>query len=251
MTLSTVLAIVSFLLEAALVIRAIEGGFLTHFRLFYSYLVFVFIWTAVTWATSFFRPESYASLYWIYFTIMLLVEFAVLVEISDHVFKPYPAVRQLGRFISIFVAAIFFSLYILSSLGRPKTSSEAILDLAKRASLTKAVIITAILLSAYYYRLPLGRNISGMMLGFALYLSVCVANFAAAAEFGKNLYAHLLSFLFPLSYTLCLLLWTIAMWRYEPVPPLIPKFSRNDTVSEPLDHQLERFNTALMRLLRR
>ncbi len=251
MTLSTVLAIASFLLEAELVIRAIKGGFLIRFRLFYSYLVFVFIWTAVTWTTSFFRPESYASLYWSYFTIMLLVEFAVLIEISDHVFKPYPAVRQLGRFISIFVAAIFFSLYILSSPGRPKTSSEAILDLAKRASLAKAVIITALLLAAHYYRLPLGKNISGMMLGFALYLSICVANFAAAGQFGEDIYAKLFRFLLPLSYTLCLSVWTVALWRYEPVLPIRRNLHGNDTVSEPLDHQLERFNTALMRLLRR
>ncbi len=42
-------------------------------------------------------PQVYPSAYWIYYLVSILVEFTVLVEISDQIFQPFPAIRNLGR----------------------------------------------------------------------------------------------------------------------------------------------------------
>ena len=42
-------------------------------------------------------PQVYPSAYWIYYLVSILVEFTVLVEISDQIFRPFPAIRNLGR----------------------------------------------------------------------------------------------------------------------------------------------------------
>jgi hypothetical protein len=132
-----------------------------------------------------FWPQYYATVFWFYFLVSLLAEFAVLVEISDRIFNPYPAVRKLGRFATFCICLTFLALYVLPTLVEPQSSALAILDLVKRTSLTKAVIILALLAAAYHYRLPLGKNISGMMLGFSLYLAVNVVNFALARRMGR------------------------------------------------------------------
>jgi hypothetical protein len=244
------LAITGFVLETALIVRAARGRFLSHFRFFYSYIAFVLAGTAASLALYRFLPIHHKSFFWFYFLITLVAEFAVLVEMSDHIFDPYPAIRQLGRFITLCTGTAFFFLYILPSLLQSRPSGITILDLVKRSSLTKAVIIIVLLAAARYYRLPLGRNISGMMLGFSGYLAINVANFALAEKYGAELYGRTFSVVGPLSFALGLLVWTIALWRYEPAIAVGWKPLEDYAgTSEPLRYQLGRFNTTLSRLL--
>jgi hypothetical protein len=176
----------SSLLDGAVLFRAMRGRYLSQFPFFYSYLGYVFFGSATAYYLVLqFWPQYYASVFWFYFLVSLLAEFAVLVEISDRIFNPYPAVRKLGRFATFCICLTFLSLYVLPTLVEPQSSALAILDLVKRTSLTKAVIILALLAAAYHYRLPLGKNISGMMLGFSLDLAVNVVNFALARRMGR------------------------------------------------------------------
>jgi len=249
---STSLIISFFALELALIWRATRGRFLSRFPLFYSYISYMLISGVIVTGLYLWAPASYPSGAWFRLVLSLVVEFAVVVEISDHIFNPYPAIRLLGRVLIISLCATFFILYIFPSLAEARPTSHTILDLVKRASLTKAVIIIALLGAARSYRLALGLNISGMMLGFSAYLAVNVANFALAEHYGPALYSRTFSIVGPLSYTLALLIWTVRLWRYEPVL-LVRRTVPGDAepVSEPLIDQLERFNTELATLLRR
>jgi hypothetical protein len=128
----------------------------------------------------------------------------------------------------------------------------AILDLVKRASLTKAVIILVLLAAARYYRLALGTNVAGIMLGFAAYLGINVANFALREKLGAVIYGATFSTIGPLSYTLCLLVWTVALWRCEPALSSVREIPADERgISDSVAYQIARFNGALGRLLRR
>jgi hypothetical protein len=239
-------------LELILLVRGKEGNFLSLFPSFYCYIAYIFSGSAVTLVIYRLYPEHYASAFWFHFLITLLAEFAVLVEISDRVFDLFPALRRLGRFLTLSICATFFLLYIFPALTERRSASAAILDLMKRTSVTKTAIIIVLLAVARYYRVPLGRNISGMMLGFSLYLAVNVANFAVAETYGRALYARAFAIVGPLSYAVCLLVWTLSLWRYEPVLQTdreVPETA--EKVSEPLAVQLGRLDTALTRLFRR
>jgi hypothetical protein len=196
-------------------------------------------------------PGEYASAYWFYFLICILAEFAVLLEISDHIFQPYPAVRHLGRALTILISFTFALVYILPAILQSHEPSSALLGFALRASATKAVILGVLVFTAHRFSLRLGKNVAGLMLGFSICLGVNVANFAAAGNFGQALYARVLWVMSPLAYTICLLVWTIALWELAPMP-------RTDSVrpaaggnSEALTLELARFNSALSRFLRR
>jgi hypothetical protein len=249
---STALTVFFFLLGAILVIRAVQGKYLFRFPIFYSYIVYMVVSGAIVTGLYLAGSAHYAVAWWFRYLLSLLVEFAVVVEISDHLFSPYPAIRQLGRVLVAGICVMFFFLYVLPSLLEVRPASVTILDLAKRTSVTKAAAIIILIAAARYYDLRLGKNIAGMLVGFSFYQAVNVANFALAEAYGRQFYAQTLSTVLRLSHTLCLLVWTVSLWRYEPVLQTDRELPETaEKVSEPLAVQLGRLDTALTRLFRK
>ncbi len=70
----------------------------------------------------------------------ILIEFAVLVEISDHIFRPYPVIRRLGRFLALAVCAVFFAFYVLPAFLESQRASLVLLDFVKRTSLVPSTL---------------------------------------------------------------------------------------------------------------
>lgn len=247
-----VLAVFSLILEASLLLRARQGGFLSHFPFFYSYVSYVFVWSILGLTFYYFLPLLYSNVYWFSYLMVLLAEFAVLLEISDHIFQPYPGIRRLGQLVTMVACVTLLLTYILPALWRHQSSSFAFLELEKRTSLTKAVLIIILLVVARLYRIPLGRNISGMMLGFAAYLALITADTALAEALGRAAYGTIYNMVAPLSFVLALSIWTAALWRYEPVAPGQPDYFRSgDDSSEALGDQLGRYSSELSRRFRR
>lgn len=237
-------------LEACLLFRARREKSLCRFPLFYSYVAFLFFGSIVLFPIYFFRPQDYASAYWFRLTIAIVAEFAVLAEVSNRLFMPYPVIRRLGLSLTIFIGATFTCFYVVPAFFRPQPSSMVFFEFAKRASLTKAVIIAAFVGAAGYYRLSLSKNVGGILLGFMLHLGPSMAVFAGAGAFGKTLYSGISEYLFPLSYVVRLVTWTVALWRYEPALPAPASIDGTDEVGYPrLSNHLGRFNSVLTRLL--
>jgi hypothetical protein len=248
---SLAIGITGSVLQIVLLWRGWRCGLFSRFPLFYSYIAYLFFGSTMAFLISQTYPAYYPTFYWRFFLVLVLVEFGVLVEISDHMFNPYPAIRRLGRFLAGCVCGIF-SFYIVSALMQRRSLSVTTFDLFKRVSITKAVIIIVLLTMARYYRLPVGKNVAGLMLGFSVYLGINIANFALAETFGRAVYSGLFAVVTPLSFTVCLLMWTIKVWRYEPVLPEAGRLTGvAHKVSEPVIYQIDRLNQTLTRVLRR
>jgi hypothetical protein len=245
--------VLSYPIGLAIIIRAVQGGILSRFWLFYSYLTYVLITGLLTIGAYYLlAPGSYASVYWFVFLITVIAEFAVLVQVGDYIFDPYPAIRQIGRFLTVSIGVMFIALYIGPSLLEPRPRSLAILDLVIRSSVAKAAIVIVLLGVARHFRIPLGRNIAGIMMGFSIYLALNTATFALAETYGRSQYGQTFATVGPVIQTLTFLVWAVALW--EPQPDLLSNREvpgGQEGISEPLTRQLGRFNTALTRLLRR
>jgi len=235
-----------------IVVRAVQGGILFRLCLFYSYLIYCLTAGVVIIGVRYLAPGSYASVFWFVFLTTVIAEFAVLVQVGDYVFGPYAAVRQIARFLTVSMGVMFTAFYIGPSLLEPRPRSLAILNLVLRSSVAKAAIVIVLLGVARYFRIPLGKNIAGIMIGFTIYLALNTANFALAETYGRSQYGQAFTTVLLLTQTLTLLVWTIALW--EPQPDLLSNREvpgGQEGISEPLSCQLGRFNTALTRLLRR
>jgi hypothetical protein len=249
MKLGMVIGICGILLAGIALFRAISSKSLKQFPLFFSYVTYVFCGSILLYGVHWLDPLAYPPLYWLYFLVSILVEFSVLVEISDHIFKNLPALRHLGRAITIVISAVLALFYILPvilwSLDRP----PALLGFALRASVTKVIVLAVLFLVARHYRLELGKNVAGLMLGFSIYLGVNVANLAASVAYGFTLYNKVLWIMSPMAFTLCLLVWTIALWNLVPEPngSIVSPVGGRD--SKVMALELARFNNVLSKLI--
>ena len=161
-------------------------------------------------------PQVYPSAYWIYYLVSILVEFTVLVEISDQIFRPFPAIRNLGRALTLAISLALGLLYILPAILGSTHRRPALLDFALRASVTKAIILAVLFYVARHYGSELGRNVAGLMFGFSIYLAMNIAMLAAGKAFEPALSAKILWVMGPLASALCVLVWTVSLWELAP-----------------------------------
>jgi hypothetical protein len=132
-----------------------------------------------------------------------------------------------------------------------RPSDITFLDLALRVSFTQAMVVIALVAAAHHYQLPFGQNLSGLLLGYASYVTVNIASYAAAVEFGKTLFSGILWFLSPIAYVLCLVIWTRAMWDYQPKGAASFVDAGSAGTSNSHRQELSRLNSLLLRVLRR
>jgi len=239
------------LMDGLLMWRGVRSRCVKLFPLFYAYILYDFSSTGGAYLVYWLEPGWHASVYWFCYVLSIVVEFAILVEISDHVFQPYPAIRSLGRALTILISGVLGLSYVLPALVKPQERPLALLDFALRTSLTKAVILAALFIAARHFDLKLGRNVAGLMLGFSIYLGVNVANFAAAHSTAQTPYARLLWVVSPLAYILCLLVWTRALWQVAPLPITSSRPSSVAGDSKTVAVELARFNGVLSRFIRK
>ena len=249
---SAAILIMSVCLEAAILVRAARNKLFIQLPFFCSYMAYVLCGALVCTLVFYVLPGRYATAFWFHVLIVTLAEFGVVLELADKAFRSYPPVLPIGRIIVVGISLLFLASSIIPSIVVSRPSDLKLLDLLKYCSLAKCVAIVAILWLARICRLTLARPIAGIVIGFAIYFSVSTANYAAAGEFGRSLYAGVLARLVPLSYALALLIWTVSLWGCQvPVTPARPDYAAAAGLSLPMREQLKRFNASLIRVLRR
>jgi len=231
------------LTEGLLIYRGVRTRVAKYYPLFFAYLIYDFTTTAGVYLVYWIRPSVHASVYWFCYVLSIVVEFAVLVEISDHVFQRLPALRSLGRALAIVISGALGLSYVLPALLQSQRMWKALLGFALRTSLTKAVLLAALFLVVRHFGVMLERNVAGLMLGFSIYLAVNIANFAIDESF-RALYGPIFWILSPAAYLLCLLVWTRTLWHAAPLPA-------TGVDSETVGLELARFNGVLSRFLRK
>lgn len=239
-----------FTLCVLLLVRAMQGRFLRRFPFFFVYVLYMLITGAAAELLYIWQSAVYPEAAWARLLTSLVAEFIVLLEISDHLFGRFPAVRRLGRFLAAVICAAFLFAYVLPALSEAHTSQLLILEFYKRASLTKAVVIVVLLAACRFYRLPMTREVSGIIVGFAVFLTSNIVNCTLMEELGVSATERAFGIIGPLSYTLGMLIWTVALWNAKPALAAQPA-SPEGRPAMALDLRLEKLNNTLTRLLRR
>ncbi len=241
---------VSILACVLLLVRASKGRFLSRLPVFYSYIVYVLAGTTVVLLVLFLAPAYHTQVYWFYYLVSLLAEFAIILEASDHIFEPYPALRGLGRLVCGLICGVLLLLYIGPALFIHEPSSKIFLDLLKSTSLTKGAMIVGLLLAARFFRLPVGRSVKGLLLGFSLYVGASIADAQFALTLGRAAYGSIFEYTGPLAWMVGSLVWVGALWNYQPAWTKGPP-GRGQKRNLHLQSELDRLNNALVKLIER
>ncbi len=167
-----------------------------------------------------YRPDWFAAAYWRLETITLAMQFLINWEFFRGLFSQPSTTRRLARRLLLTVELGILPAILVLSWSQASLFQDLHLPLSPVVEQYLCLVQASLLLIpaavAWYYRIPLGRNLRGLSLGFGVYLLVRAVNFASLQAFhGFALYWRMLT---PMTFIIMIAVWLWAFWEYAGTP---------------------------------
>jgi len=207
--------------ESAILLRGALAGLLKKYPLFYSYIACVLVKEIIGMLAYHFAPHLYEPLYWPTELATIVASYAVIIEIFRWSTRHNPGIRRLTQsaFLGVFALA---SIYAASDLmqGGFSSISRALADLSRNLRYVEAGILLVMMWLFVRYRIALGRNRLGVMIGYSFWVGLNIVNLAFWFQPG-NEFSTRLRALLPVTYLITLGIWCVTLWsaQTEPVQP--------------------------------
>jgi len=216
--LSLLLWLAGLLIELLLLVRSVQTKTLTKYLYFYAYIFCVFAVSAGLYIGRSMSPSFYEAWYWPTQFATLLMGCGVVLEIVRQALPAYPGAERMARLASCAVFALTFGYGEWRVASRMEWSTvAATVELERDLRVIEALVLFTVLAIVSYYRIELGRNVTGMIVGFGAYVGVSVASLALRSFVGPRFNAGWGN-LQTTSYFFALIVWTVALWTYSPNP---------------------------------
>ena len=174
------------------------------------------------------------------------MEFGILIEISDHLFRSYPVIRGLSHLSAGCVYLALFMFYVLPPVLNGTFGSDPFREFAVRVAVTQATMLLVFLAIAHHFDVSLGRNIIGLCAGFAILEAGGITNFGLPALSDPSIRV-VTRHLYPTIGLVAMIAWTHGLWRLDPSPELGSAEERNP---QGLVKKLKNLNEEIVRLLK-
>ena len=202
-------------LESLILYRAARCRFLAKYVLFYSYVGFVLCLSSVRLVIYCVEPTFYRSFYWHTQSLSVLVGCMVVWEIYRRALGRFPGAARMARNLLLLLLLIVVGKVLANTpnvLAGWLTGTTAELERNLRA--VQAVLLMGLLGVIASYRIPLGRNVWGMILGYGLFLGTSVINLTLRILLGDS-FQIVWQYLQPLFYLSVLCVWSLTLWSYK------------------------------------
>jgi hypothetical protein len=240
-------------LVAAILIRGALVGHLRTYPLFYSYIGCVLLKEIVGLLSYRFAPNFYRPLYWSTELATIVASYAVIVEIFRQSLRHNPGIARKAQklFLAAFALTVSFAAtYLLQ--GRFATVSRAIAEVGRDLRYIEGALLLVMLWLFVRYRISLGPNLLGLIIGYSFWVSLNIVNFALLFLPG-NEFSALPRRLVPITYVATLTIWCVALWssRPEPVQPTERAIERDyELLAAKTRFVLARTSDRLVRVIR-
>lgn len=240
-------------LEVVILLRGGTTGLLNRYPLFFSYIGCVLLKEIIGLLTSALAPKLYEPLYWPADLATILASYAVMIEIFRWSTRHKPGIRRLTQraLLTVFAVAVAFAASNFAH-GKFSSPSRAVADLGRDLRYVEAGVLLLMLWLLMRYRIPLGRNLLGLLVGYCFWVGVNVVNLAFWFVPG-NEFSILLRGLLPTTYLLTLGIWCVTLWFVyaEPVQPAETKIERDyELLAAKTQVVLARMSARLGRIIR-
>jgi hypothetical protein len=213
----------SLSLQLGILLRGVREKLLAGYSFFYAYVFSTFVATSLVLVLWRVAQDSYQRSYWILQFATLLIGCGIILEIFRHVLSPYPGAEKFAMAVGLLIfGAVFCFAIVYRLVGL--SSNSALFELERNVRTVQAILLFGILAVVSYYRVPLGKNIKGMVTGYGLYIVTSLSTLAIRAYAGPG-FNNTWNMIQPLSFDVSLVIWLIALWSYQPNPapdPTVP-----------------------------
>jgi len=205
------------LLEFVLLVRSVQIKTFARYIYFYAYISCVFIVSAGLFIGRS-KLEFYEAWYWPTQFATLALGFGVVLEIVRQARAAYPGAERFARRAScaVFVVTICFMEWQVARRVAWSTKAATV-DLELDLRVVEALVLATILAIVFYYRIEIGKNVTGMIVGFGAYVGVSLTTLALRSFLGPR-FDSVWGNLQTASYFFALIVWTVALWSYNPNP---------------------------------
>ncbi len=207
-----------------IVLRGLQARLISHYKIFYSYIIYVLITSIPALFLFFQAPKIYVDYYWISQLASLLLGLGLTFECFQKAFPARSGIQRLARLV-LLTCCVFVILRLGLDGIPPAISTMVELERDLRALQVIMLVWFSVLVS--YYRFPLGRNNLGIALGYGAFVSSALVNLTLRVGFGPSFVTEW-KFLQPIEYVLCELIWCVLLWSYWP-NPLVKHMATDET----------------------
>jgi hypothetical protein len=219
-------------LQAAILARAFQTRSYRYYAFFYAAIAWGFLDSLLfIYFILFESLQVSRALFWIG-RILPLIGFLIAWEVYRQIFSPFPHLRRrAGQAVSLVLLLLVAASFAADFAARP-LHKFPFLAIEWQCRLAQGAFLVLSLALARFYGIPLGRNVFGMAVGFGLFVSVAVANFALRNQFGAAY--PFLWYVSSLTSLACYAIWSWSLWDYAPNPKPQPELSLRGE-RQPLD----------------
>jgi hypothetical protein len=236
------------LFEFLLLVRSVQTKTFPKYLYFYAYIFCVFAVSAGLYIGRNASTQFYDAWYWPTQFATLAMGCAVVLEIVRQSLAAYPGAERIARWASCAVFAVTFCYVEWTVASRSKWSTvAATVELERDLRVIEALVLATVLAIVFYYRIELGKNVTGMIVGFGAYIGVSLTTLALRSFVGPR-FDTAWGLLQSASFVFGTAVWTVALWSYGPNPKP-PADGRGDAGYDALVHgtraQLESVRSSL------
>jgi hypothetical protein len=209
-------------LEALLLFRGFRARLVSRYPYFYIYVLSLFLTDGLLCLVFLSKPTAYDKWNWYAGFLILFLGCGILLEVFRHVLSPYPGAERFARMAGFAVFGAIFCFAIVYPIYAPAPSvARALYVVVQRDFLSvQAILLLGLLQVISYYRISMGRNLKGMIVGYGQCLGTTVIAIALRSHIGPR-FDYAWDAIQPLAYLASLIIWLVALWSY--CPNKVPK----------------------------
>lgn len=237
---STLFAVAVMSIEAVVLVRGFRVKLASRFPLFYSYLLVVLIEDVIRSIVRQWYHPIYDNVYWATQFVSLVMGSLVVFEIYRLALQEYPGAAKMARNL-LGMGFLAISARVLIN-SHPHTTIEIIyayIRLERDLRFVQSAAILSLVLLFLWYAIPFGRNLGGILFGYAVFVAISVVQLTLVSKFGPKVQL-LWNIVQPFSYAFAMGCWLRALW----VPDTVVRHCRARNVEK--DYEALANSTALL-----
>ena len=203
------------LLELLLLVGgAKDRRLLKAYPLFYGHVGCVFLCQLLRRGCYWLAPGRYCEVYWYSQFVLILASYIVVFEIYRRTLATRPKLSTLANILLVLAFAASAGVVCATQVeGGFRSASEAFAALSRDLRAIEAVLLVILLGIFLRYRISAGRNLKGLVFGYAFLVGTDVTNLALLLNTNST-FSLIVRQVLPLTYLVTLAIWCFAFWSF-------------------------------------
>lgn len=198
--------------------RGARSGTLKKYPFFYFQLGFAFVAGMLAWGVDSLDRKLYSEWYWISeFTTMILA-CGNIIEILRNAFTHCREARRFA-ILTIGILIVSAGIFTVEFVSGPHNWTDPMYFVMIERDFRggQAFLLTTLLAAVFYLGIQLGRNLTGIFLGYGLYIGTALVTLAIESRFPHS-FVRAWYLWQSVAYGVSLLVYLVSLWHYEPSP---------------------------------